>query len=102
LLQWKKAFLIQVGQDENDVFPMLIIANKIDREDRVISTAMIQKFCTENNLEFVECSAKDATNVTKAFEKITKRVISQMKPDDIVYDTVKLQLDDKVEGECAC
>jgi hypothetical protein len=26
-----------------------------------------------------------ATNVNKAFDKITKKVISQMKPDDIVY-----------------
>lgn len=75
MLQWKNAFLIQgnqlaffrcylrliflVGQEGNDDFPMLIIANKIDKEDRVISTAMIQNFCQANNLEFVECSAKD-------------------------------------------
>lgn len=36
LLQWKKAFLIQVGQEGNDSFPMIVIANKIDREDRAV------------------------------------------------------------------
>jgi len=100
LLQWKKAFLIQVGQEGNDDFPMLIIANKIDREDRVISTDMIQKFCSEQNLDFVECSAKDGANVSKSFEKITKRVISQMDPGVIIYDPLKLTIDDKKEEEC--
>jgi len=38
---------------------MLVIANKVDREDRVVTTQMVAKFCQENNLEFVECSAKD-------------------------------------------
>ena len=46
---------------------------------------MVQKFCQENNIEYVECSAKDAINVNKAFEKVTKKVISQMKPEDIQY-----------------
>jgi len=101
LLQWKKAFLIQVGQEGNDDFPMLIIANKIDKEDRVITTAMIQNFCQTNNLDFVECSAKDATNVTKAFDKITKKVISQMNPHDIVYDQkVTLTIDDTGNNDC--
>ena len=102
LLQWKKAFLIQVGQEGNDEFPMIVIANKIDREDRAISPAMCQKFCQENNLEYVECSAKDAINVNKAFEKVTKKVIAQMKPEDIQYDTVKLDMSDKPEEDTCC
>jgi len=103
LLQWKNAFLIQVGQEGNDEFPMLVVANKVDREDRVITTQMVQKFCKENNIDFVECSAKDATNVPKAFEKITRKVISQMKPEDIQYDTVKLDLGDKEKDDsCSC
>lgn len=62
---------------------------------------MVQKFCQENNIEYVECSAKDAINVNKAFEKVTKKVISQMKPEDIQYDTVKLDMGDtKEEGGC--
>lgn len=36
LLQWKKSFLIQIGQDDSDNFPMIVIANKIDRPDRVV------------------------------------------------------------------
>eukprot|EP01123_Difflugia_compressa_P002324 TRINITY_DN13021_c0_g1_i1.p1 TRINITY_DN13021_c0_g1~~TRINITY_DN13021_c0_g1_i1.p1 ORF type:complete len:202 (+),score=35.50 TRINITY_DN13021_c0_g1_i1:47-652(+) len=103
LLQWKNAFLIQVGQEGNDNFPMIVVANKVDRDDRVITSQMVQKFCKENNLDYVECSAKDATNVPKAFERITRKIISQMKPEDIQYDTVKLDLGGKEkEDPCAC
>lgn len=44
LLQWKKAFLIQVGQEGNDNFPMIIIANKIDREDRAVRICLFAFF----------------------------------------------------------
>ena len=40
---------------------MLVIANKVDREDRVVTTQMAAKWCQENNIDFVECSAKDCT-----------------------------------------
>jgi len=45
---------------------------------------------------------KEATNVGKAFEKITRKVISQMKPEDIQYDNVKLDLGDKQEKDGCC
>eukprot|EP01126_Amoeba_proteus_P054057 TRINITY_DN661_c0_g2_i15.p1 TRINITY_DN661_c0_g2~~TRINITY_DN661_c0_g2_i15.p1 ORF type:complete len:190 (-),score=37.97 TRINITY_DN661_c0_g2_i15:458-1027(-) len=86
LKQWKQSFLIQVGQEGNDRFPMLLIANKIDRlEDRVITTKMVEEFCKEEKMDFVECSAKDATNVNKAFELVTQLVIAQTKPSDFQY-----------------
>jgi len=81
---------------------MLVVANKVDREDRVITTQMVQKFCKENNIDFVECSAKDATNVSKAFDKITRKVISHMKPEDIQYDTVNLDLGESKKDEGCC
>jgi len=102
LLQWKKAFLIQIGQEGNDNFPMLVIANKVDREDRVITTQMAAKWCQEGNLEFVECSAKDSINVDRAFEKITKNVISKMSPDEIQYDNVTLDLNKEPKKEEGC
>eukprot|EP01123_Difflugia_compressa_P001816 TRINITY_DN1228_c0_g1_i1.p1 TRINITY_DN1228_c0_g1~~TRINITY_DN1228_c0_g1_i1.p1 ORF type:complete len:203 (+),score=39.47 TRINITY_DN1228_c0_g1_i1:84-692(+) len=104
LIQWKNAFLIQVGQEGNNDFPMLVVANKVDREDRVITSQMIQKLCKDSNLEYVECSAKDATNVNKAFDKITRKIISQMKPEDITYSTVTLDAGPgkKDSGGCDC
>uniref|UniRef100_A0A6B2LJQ9 Ras-related protein Rab-7b n=1 Tax=Arcella intermedia TaxID=1963864 RepID=A0A6B2LJQ9_9EUKA len=102
LAQWRNAFLIQVGQEGNNDFPMLIVANKVDLESRVITTQMVSKFCTENNMEFVECSAKDATNVAKAFEKITKKIISQMQPDQINYEPVNLNLPSEKKNEDCC
>ena len=104
LLQWKKAFLIQIGQEGNDDFPMLVIANKVDREDRVVTTQMVAKWAQENNIEFVETSAKDSVNVDKAFEKVTKNVIAKMSPDEIQYQDVRLDLegDKKTDEGCDC
>jgi len=104
LLEWKKSFLIQINQEGNENFPMLVIANKIDVEDRAVSTEMIDSFCKQNNLQYVECSAKNSTNVEKAFENITRKVISQMDPVETVYDKpIRLDLDarlDKNSGIC--
>jgi len=102
--QWRNAFLIQVDQAGNDKFPMLIIANKIDRADRVVTTDMIRTFCKKYDLEFLETSAKDAINVGKAFEKIARKVIANTQPTDIKYDTVKLELDSNPvkSDDCPC
>eukprot|EP01126_Amoeba_proteus_P054058 TRINITY_DN661_c0_g2_i20.p1 TRINITY_DN661_c0_g2~~TRINITY_DN661_c0_g2_i20.p1 ORF type:complete len:202 (-),score=39.20 TRINITY_DN661_c0_g2_i20:215-820(-) len=103
LKQWKQSFLIQVGQEGNDRFPMLLIANKIDRlEDRVITTKMVEEFCKEEKMDFVECSAKDATNVNKAFELVTQLVIAQTKPSDFQYDAVRLDLTAEKPDDGCC
>jgi GTPase SAR1 family protein len=37
LLQWKNSFLIQTGHELTADFPMLVVANKVDRTDRAVS-----------------------------------------------------------------
>lgn len=101
LEHWKEAFLIQVGQEGNKDFPMIIIANKIDlKEERVVSRKELQEWCAQYGLKFFEASAKEDENVEKAFEEITRLVISKMKPEDIMYDTVDLSVGEKKDGKC--
>jgi Ras-related protein Rab-7A len=38
LLTWKAEFLLQVGEAGNEDFPFVVLANKIDRGDRVVSS----------------------------------------------------------------
>merc|ERR1711879_130103 len=104
LEHWKEAFLIQVGQEGNKDFPMIIIANKIDlKEERVVSRKELQEWCAQYGLKFFEASAKEDENVEKAFEEITRLVISKMKPEDIMYDTVDLSVGEKKEDKgCDC
>jgi len=50
LEQWKKAFLIQVGQEGNDNFPMIIVANKVDLADqREVSQKEMKDWCARHN-----------------------------------------------------
>jgi len=104
LEQWKKAFLIQVGQEGNDKFPMIILANKVDLEDkREVSQKELRDWCSRQNLAWFETSAKEGANVDRAFEEIANLVIQNMKPEDIQYDTIDLsQATDKKTGDCPC
>jgi len=101
---WKDAFLIQTNQEGNNKFPMLIIGNKIDRQDRVVTTEMGKEFCGKNGIEYVECSAKDSINVAKAFETMARIAIARIAPEDINFDE-PLKLGDTAPKEnkgCDC
>eukprot|EP01130_Rhizamoeba_saxonica_P000333 TRINITY_DN1030_c0_g2_i1.p1 TRINITY_DN1030_c0_g2~~TRINITY_DN1030_c0_g2_i1.p1 ORF type:complete len:210 (+),score=52.90 TRINITY_DN1030_c0_g2_i1:50-679(+) len=103
LAQWKQSFLIQVGQEGNDEFPMMIIANKIDRPDRVVTTQQIARFCEEQKMSFIECSAKDDFNVSKAFEDITRIIIEKSDPEHRNYNTVPIApMEDDSGTDCEC
>jgi len=102
LEQWKKAFLIQVGQEGNDNFPMIVVANKVDLEDRrEVTQREMKDWCAKHNLQWFETSAKEGSNVDRAFEEVARLVISRMKPEDILYDTVDLSsTTEKKNADC--
>jgi len=69
---WYTEFLIQsavgVGTNEAECFPFLVVGNKTDRGDRVVSRKMATDWChTHGQLAYIETSAKDGTNVEEAF-----------------------------------
>jgi len=104
LEQWKKAFLIQVNQEGNNSFPMIIVANKVDLADqREVSQKEMKDWCAKHNLQWFEASAKEGANVDRAFEEIARLVISKMKPEDILYDTVDLSATTSgKKDDCGC
>eukprot|EP01121_Diplochlamys_sp_Union-15-3_P007175 TRINITY_DN1802_c0_g1_i1.p1 TRINITY_DN1802_c0_g1~~TRINITY_DN1802_c0_g1_i1.p1 ORF type:complete len:199 (-),score=39.70 TRINITY_DN1802_c0_g1_i1:60-656(-) len=98
---WKKSFLIQIQQENNSDFPMLVIANKIDKEEeRQVSKKTLEQWCNENNLPFIEASAKEALNVEKAFLAIAKQSIAKLKPGNINYDVVDLSQETEEKKGC--
>jgi len=99
---WKKAFLIQIGQEVNDEFPMLILANKVDAENRQVTKSEVKEWCQKQTLPFYETSAKDGINVDEAFKKIAQIVLSKVNDNDIRYSTVDLNVDTKKKSDCGC
>ena len=70
LAKWREIFLQKGMMTMPDSFPFIVVGNKLDieAEQRQVSTISLQRFCQENgNLLYIETSAKDNTNVEKAF-----------------------------------
>jgi len=97
---WKKAFLIQVGHEGNENFPMIILANKVDLENREVTKREVEQWCSKEGLSFYETSAKESINVDKGFEQIARLILSRTKEDNIKYEVVDLNLDDKKKKDC--
>ncbi|PRP75097.1 ras-related protein Rab-7a-like [Planoprotostelium fungivorum] len=101
LSAWKKAFLIQIGQENNKEFPMIILANKVDLDDRQVSKRDIAEWANQNgDVHFYETSAKENVNVGKAFDEIAKLALAKVKEDDMNYSTVDLNVQKKNNGGC--
>lgn len=53
----------------------IIVGNKIDLPEKVISTEVGKAYADKLNMPFIETSAVNSTNVEAAFETITKQLI---------------------------
>lgn len=75
LAMWKKEFLYYADIQDGNNFPFVILGNKIDMENRMVSTEMAQEWCQANGqAPYFETSAKDSTNVDEAFKAAIKRL----------------------------
>eukprot|EP01115_Flamella_aegyptia_P001100 TRINITY_DN116_c0_g1_i1.p1 TRINITY_DN116_c0_g1~~TRINITY_DN116_c0_g1_i1.p1 ORF type:complete len:226 (-),score=105.24 TRINITY_DN116_c0_g1_i1:72-749(-) len=128
LAAWKKAFLIQIGQENNPDFPIVIVGNKMDLENKEVTKKEAQEnnpdfpivivgnkmdlenkevtkkeaqdWCYSQNLPFYETSAKESVNVEKSFDQIAKLVLSKTKEEDIKFQTVDLSKQTKKDDGC--
>jgi len=75
LAMWRKEFLYYADVREKDNFPFILLGNKIDVNERVVSQEEAHHFCKEiGGIPYYETSAKDATNVDVAFNAAVKRL----------------------------
>lgn len=94
---WRDEFLIQASPRNQDQFPFLLIGNKVDlcnapngdnSEVREVSEKRAQTWAnSKNSMPYFECSAKENTNVEKAFEKIAKLALEQENESFNIYDS---------------
>lgn len=72
---WKKEFLYYADVGDADTFPFILLGNKMDVEERLISQQQADTWCRSNGaIPYFETSAKDATNVDNAFIAAVKRL----------------------------
>lgn len=68
-------WLTQLKESSGEDIEIILVGNKTDlEEERAISTACGNEAAISNGLSFVETSAKDGTNVSKAFDDLIKAV----------------------------
>lgn len=106
---WRDEFLIQASPRDPESFPFVVIGNKIDLENRVVSVKRAQGWChSKNEIPYFECSAKDNINVEQAFQTVAKQALLQETDVELYKD-----FPDKIDlkntepssssgGDCAC
>ncbi|XP_076328989.1 ras-related protein Rab-7a-like [Tachypleus tridentatus] len=104
---WRDEFLIQASPRNPENFPFVVIGNKIDLENRTVSTKRAQGWCqTKNNIPYFETSAKEAINVEQAFQTVAKDALAQESQTDLYNefpDQIKLTSQQKTQSEgCSC
>lgn len=103
LSNWKKEFIYYADVKEPESFPFVILGNKVDIDERQVSTEEAQDWYRNNgNHPYFETSAKDATNVAAAFEEAVRRVLASEDRSDhfIQTDTVNLHRKPKPSSSC--
>ncbi|KAM9482783.1 ras-related protein rab7-like isoform 2-T2 [Clarias gariepinus] len=106
---WKDEFLIQAGPRDPDNFPFLVLGNKIDLENRQVTTKRAQAWCqSKNNIPYFETSAKEAINVEQAFQTIAQNALKQETGsggNDVFPDPIELDRNDSSNSlaqGCSC
>lgn len=76
-------WLTQLKDSAGDDVEIILVGNKTDlKDERVVSTAYGTEAAESNNLTFVETSARDGTNVQKAFQDLVKGIYKRKRLSD--------------------
>lgn len=109
---WRDEFLIQASPRDPESFPFVVLGNKIDLENRAVSTKRAQTWCqSKNDIPYFEVSAKEAINVEQAFQTIARNALQRENQDNTdLYnefpDQIRLNNQgasgNQQQGGCSC
>ncbi|CAM2116732.1 unnamed protein product [Caretta caretta] len=90
-------------------FPFVVLGNKIDLENRQVTTKRAQAWCySKNNIPYFETSAKEAINVEQAFQTIARNALKQETEVELYNEfpePIKLDKNDRAKAtaeSCSC
>lgn len=104
---WRDEFLIQASPRDPENFPFIVIGNKIDQENRAVSSKRAQAWCqSKNNIPYFETSAKEAVNVENAFVTVARNGLAQESDVELYRndfpDQIRLNDREVTHDSCAC
>ena len=85
-----RKWLNQIKEQAKKTICIVLIANKIDSDGRIVTKEEGERLAKESNLEIFEASAKEKTNVNEAFERIIENI-----SENYEANNVGVQLDEK-------
>eukprot|EP00099_Drosophila_melanogaster_P006317 NP_001247276.1 Rab7, isoform B [Drosophila melanogaster] len=84
---WRDEFLIQASPRDPDHFPFVVLGNKVDLDNRQVSTRRAQQWCqSKNDIPYYETSAKEGINVEMAFQVIAKNALELEAEAEVIND----------------
>eukprot|EP00694_Reclinomonas_americana_P008159 EC799865.1.p1 GENE.EC799865.1~~EC799865.1.p1 ORF type:complete len:180 (+),score=71.38 EC799865.1:30-569(+) len=104
LESWRDEFLIQAGPSDPENFPFVVIGNKVDKDERMVTQKRALSWCqSKGDIPFFECSAKDALNVDKAFECVARNALKHEDRSEVyVPDPVDFEHGDEATKKKGC
>ncbi|CAH8458573.1 unnamed protein product [Schistosoma rodhaini] len=104
---WRDEFLVQSSPRNPEKFPFIVIGNKCDLDNRAVSENRAKQWCQANgNLPYFECSAKENTNVEKAFAHIIGVAIDEESATNLhsdYPDSIRLGTEEQEnQDRCRC
>eukprot|EP00270_Netrium_digitus_P020292 TRINITY_DN830_c0_g1_i1.p2 TRINITY_DN830_c0_g1~~TRINITY_DN830_c0_g1_i1.p2 ORF type:complete len:207 (-),score=59.26 TRINITY_DN830_c0_g1_i1:545-1165(-) len=105
---WREEFLIQANPAERELFPFVVLGNKIDVDggnSRQVAEKKAKAWCaSKGNIPYFETSAKEDYNVDAAFQCIAKNALKNETEDDFYLpDTIDVNaVRQPKAGGCEC
>ena len=74
----------EIKSNSQELSKMMLVGNKCDKEEgRQVKKDEGKNFAKKNNIKFYEVSAKDGTNVDKAFDSLVKDILATYSPIEV-------------------
>ena len=84
LKKWLDQVIYITGLDN---IVLQIVGNKIDLKYREVPKEMVENFCREHNIDYLECSAKDDENIDDIFYNVVEKIDNLLKKNKIELRT---------------
>ena len=82
--KWNEAFLAQIPEEKAKNFPTVVLGNKADKKDRIVTDEMARKWCAgRSNTPYYETSAKTGQGLNEAFEQIARLAVKRASEDEM-------------------
>eukprot|EP00727_Mastigamoeba_balamuthi_P010897 m51a1_g643 putative ras-related protein rab-7a (209) ;mRNA; f:176870-177975 len=112
LENWRAEFAekAKVSTDPDHRFPFVVIGNKLDLNQRAVSEERVREYCAaQGGIPHFETSAKEATNVDRAFQEVAlcalRQGYEQQHSESYVLpleQSVKANSGARIDDSCQC